>query len=128
MKNKILATIMIFVTLTFPLTVFADRKSYKPPAEKGTVYVIVKFRQGFGPQPTNISINWGNYNRSETIKPPLKGLFPGSGIPEGFVIKLRHTKNDSIELGAESDGSIQNIYQGSEPGECSKGEWKCISW
>jgi len=126
MKNKILATMMIFVMLTFPFTAFANTKRYKPPAEKGTIYVIVKYRMN--PAGTKITINWGNYNRSETIKYPSKVLLPGSSTPQGFVIKLRHTKKDSIEIVADSDGYIQDIYQGNEPSQCSDSEWKCISW
>ncbi len=119
---------MMFCVLALPLTVLANSQSFTPPAEKGTIYVIMKYRQTFGPQATQISINWGAYSNSDTINPPQKGLFPGSAVPEGFVIRLKHKKADSIRLDASSNGYIQNIYQGGEPSECSRKEWKCINW
>lgn len=116
--TAVLVTSLVTITL-------ADSRSYTPPAETGTVYIIVRYRQGFGPQPTKISVRWGGYSLDETFSPPKKLLLPGSGIPEGFVIRLKHTKKDSLRIDVQTDGSIVNIYQGGEPSECRRGEYKC---
>jgi len=126
MKRQTLATaVMMFCFLALPLTVWADSRTWPPPPQKGTIYVIVQFTKGLGvlPQDTNVSIRWGNWNRSGRFN-------PGGGRTGkyGFVIRLKHTKNDSVPLTVNTDGSIQSIYQGDEPGEWSSGNYHTASW
>lgn len=129
MKRKSLAVLTNAVLIILlPLVCLADSRRYTPPAEKGDVYIVIRYRQGFGPQPTQVSVNWGNWQKSDTFSPPNKLLLPGSGIPEGIVIKLRHTKNDSIEMGINTNGSIGYVSQGGPPNEWNRKEYQKISW
>ena len=129
MKNyKFQAVGSLILLFIISLVVFADTRNYSPPPEKGFIYIVVRYRQGIVPQPTRITVKWGRYNREDEIRPPAKLLFPGSGIPEGFVIRLRHTNNDSISLTVETNGSIQQLYQGNEPREWKRGEYKQLTW
>jgi len=126
MKRKTLAaTIMVFCVFAMPLTVWADSRSYTPPAQKGNIYIVIRFTKGGGvlPQDTNVSIRWGNWSKSGRFN-------PGGGRTgkDGFVIRLRHAKNDSVPLTVSTDGSIQNIYQGDEPREWSNGNYHTASW
>lgn len=126
--NKFTAFICAVLVFLLPLTALADRRTYKPPAEKGDVYIVVRYKQGFGPQPTQVSVSWGNWQKSANFSPPKKLLLPGSGVPEGIVIKLRHSKNDSVEMSIESNGSIEYVSQGSAPGAWSQKEYQQVSW
>lgn len=126
MKRKISAfSVMIFCILALPLTIWADSRNYTPPPEKGNIWVIVRFTKGFGivPMDTNVSIKWGNWQKSGKFHPG------NSRTPKnGFVIKLRHSKNDSVPLTVNTDGRIVNIFQGDPPGEWSDGNWHKDSW
>ncbi len=126
--NKLTAIISAVLVFLLPLTALADKRNYKPPAEKGEVYIVVRYKQGFGPQPTQVSVSWGNWQKSQTFSPPKKLLLPGSGVPEGIVIKLRHTKNDSVEMTVESNGSIEYISQGGPPSAWNQKEYERVSW
>lgn len=126
--NKFTALISTILIFLLPLVALADRRTYRPPAEKGDIYIVVRYKQGFGPQPTRVSVSWGNWQRSGTFSPPKKLLLPGSGVPEGIVIKLRHSKNDSIEMSIESNGSIEYVNQGSPPSGWNRKEYEKGYW
>lgn len=129
MKRKLLAfTINTILILLLPLICLADSRRYTPPAERGEIYIVIRYKQTFGPQPTQVSINWGNWQKNDTFNPPNKLLLPGSGVPEGIVIKLRHTKNDSVEMGINSNGSIGSVSQGNPPSEWNRKEYQKINW
>lgn len=128
MKHKFLSVVGLMIILGTVSTALADRQTYTPPAEKGSVYIVVRYRQGFGPQSTQISVAWGSYRRSEAFRPPRKLLLPNSGIPEGFVLRLKHSKNDSVALTVETDGRLQQVYQGDPPGEWNQREYTQASW
>lgn len=126
MKRKLLAVALIsFCLAALPATVLADSRTFSPPSEKGTIYVVVRFTKGLGvlPQDTNVSIRWGNWSKSGRFN-------PGGGRTGkyGFVISLRHTKNDSIPLTVSTDGTITSIYQGSAPSEWSSGNYHTANW
>lgn len=111
----------------------ADSRSYTPPAEKGDVYVVIRYRTagsmgGMYAQRTSVSVTWGRYNRSGSVNPPQ--ILPGRAVAaKGFVLKLRHTKNDSVQLTVETDGRIvQGPYQGDPPSEWNDGDYERIKW
>ena len=115
------------------LLVLADTRSYTPPPEKGDIYVVIRYKTagsmgGMYPQDTRVSINWGGYRRSEVIKPPK--ILPGRAIAaKGFVLKLRHTKNDSITMTVDTDGQIINgPYQGAPPREWNDRDFDRKPW
>lgn len=126
MKTRILVVVVIaFCVAALPLTTLAESRTWTPPAEKGNVYVIVRFTKGGGvlPQDTNVSVRWGSWSKSGRFNPG------GDTLPKyGFVIKLRHTKNDSVPLTVSTDGRIENIYQGDPPAEWSSGTYHIKNW
>lgn len=125
MKIKLIAFSLIVISLAaVPTTVWAETQSWTPPPEKGTVWVIVRFTKGYGIVPTNhnVSIQWGNWQKSGVFR-------TGGRTPkEGFVIRLRHTKNDSVPITVSTDGRIVRIYQGDAPREWSDGLWLTANW
>jgi hypothetical protein len=49
MKRKLLAVAFIsFCLAALPATVLADSRTFSPPAEKGTIYIVIKFTKGLG--------------------------------------------------------------------------------
>ncbi|MBC7929140.1 MAG: hypothetical protein H7Z38_01070 [Rubrivivax sp.] len=115
------------------MIVLADSRSYTPPAEKGEIYVVIRYRTagsmgGMYAQRTNVSVAWGRFNKSGSVNPPQ--VLPGRAIAaKGFVLKLRHTKNDSVSLTVETDGRIvQGPYQGGAPSEWNDGDYKRVEW
>jgi len=127
-SNKLIAFASIIIVFLLPLTTLADKRNYTPPAQTGDIYIVVRYKQTFGPQPTQVSIFWGNWKKSGTFKPPAKLLFPGSGVPEGIVIKLRHSKKDSVQLTVESDGSVEYVSQGDPPSAWNQKEYVKVNW
>lgn len=115
-KKRVFSIVMIatLLSLAFPIAALADSRSFTPPPQKGTVYVIVRHKKAFPPMKTKISINWGSWSKS--------GPFDAAGFRysrEGFIIRLDHKTNDSIPLTVTTDGYIVDIYQG--PRRLSRG-------
>ncbi|QYO66692.1 hypothetical protein [Leptolyngbya sp. 7M] len=127
MKLKLI--FLTFSALCFfavPFSVLAQNSQiWTPPPRKGTVYVIVQFTKGMGITPidTNVSIEWGNWRKSGRFN-PSGGRTPKSGV----VIKLQHTKDDSVPMTVRTDGRILRIFQGDPPSEWSNGNWHTASW
>jgi hypothetical protein len=77
---------------------------------------VVKYKGSFAhPMKTNVKINWGGWSHSEDVSPPTFAM--PNNIPEGFVIRLTHRKNDSVAVDVSTDGNIRNVYQGDPPSE-----------
>lgn len=117
MKKLILSS--IFATMLVAQSAFADSASYDPPSEPGSIYIVIKYVQTiFGSDgDTQVTVNWGTYNHTETISPPW---FPkgGCNVPGvcSFIIKLRHKKADSIRMTVTTNGTIMEPpIQGSAP-------------
>ncbi len=126
MKRKLIATIgILFCLLAAPANIWADSRRYTPPTEKGTVYIVIKYRQTAGPQPTKVTISWGGWKLNETFDPPKTQMLAGNCCPEGFVIVLKHKKNDSIPIDINTNGNIRDVYQGNAPAECNQSGYKC---
>ena len=118
---------IIFCFVAVPLTVYADSRNFTPPAEKGKIYIIVKFggASGIVSKDIKINIKWGGWQKS--------GAFNSGGgrtPKKGFVIRLDHKKNDSIPLTVtvSGEGRIDDIYQGGEPSQKSSGDWHYAEW
>jgi len=128
MMRKVLVFLgIIFCFVAVPLTVWADSRTYTPPAEKGKIYVIVRFggASGIVPKDIKVNIKWGGWQKS--------GAFNSGGgrtPKKGFVIRLDHKKNDSIPITVtvSGEGRIDNIYQGGEPSQKSDGDWHYTEW
>jgi hypothetical protein len=132
MRTYPLIAVLSLVLLQTFVVAFADSQSYTPPPQRGDIYVVVRYRLGgmggMYAQPTSLSISWGAFKKSDKIRPPQVG--PGKAMgAKGFVLKLRHTKNDSVELSVGTDGRItQGPYQGSPPSEWSDGDYSHVEW
>lgn len=128
MKRKILVFFgVVYCLLAVPLAVLADSQTYTPPAEKGKIYVLINFAgaSGIVPKDLKVSVKWGGWQKS--------GAFNSGGgrtPKDGVIIRLNHTKNDSVPLtvSTSAEGSIANIYQGGEPSQRSSGNWHYVEW
>lgn len=127
MKKQLLAFIGILFCLTaISLTVWADSRTYKPPPKKGTIYVVVRFKpynsRDLYPK-TTVKVKWGSYSNS-------KQYGTATTIRTvGVVIALRHTKDDSVPLTVETDGTILSIRQSdSPPSEVNSGNYQKDNW
>ena len=132
-KATLLLTAVAVLLAAATVVVLADSRTYTPPAEKGEIYVVIRYRTagsmgGMYAQRTNFSVTWGRYNKSGSVAPPQ--VLPGRAIAaRGFVLKLRHTKNDSERLVIETDGRIvQGPYQGAAPSEWNDEDYKRVEW
>lgn len=116
----------VFVFLS-PVNLWAETRRYTPPPEKGYVYIVIEFKGQFPrKQSTNVSISWGRWSKNKTVNP--KTFVLPNNIPEGFVILLRHTKNDSIPIEVNTNGKILTIYQGNPPSQWDKKGWSQEKW
>ena len=90
----------------------ADSRSYKPPAKKGTVYIVVRFKpynsRDLYPK-TTVNVKWGGYSNSRSYGTAT------SLRTVGVIIALRHTNDDSVELNAQTDGTIEYLGQSDSP-------------
>ncbi|MBK8149539.1 MAG: hypothetical protein IPK58_15395 [Acidobacteria bacterium] len=124
MNQKTLAVVLIlFCLLAVPMTAFGESRTFRPPAEKGYVWVVVKHRKMYPPMDTTISIQWGRFSKQASIN---AGCFRYSC--EGVVIRLTHSKNDSVPMTVTTDGSIVTIYQGEAPSQASNKNWQSKNW
>lgn len=118
------------ICLIFALSCLADTKSYTPPPEKGDIYVVIQYKRGAlnAAATTRFSVRWGNFNRSDSVIPPK--VLPGRALSaKGFVLRLSHKKNDSVQLTVDTDGRIVNgPYQGKPPSEWNNNDYKRVDW
>lgn len=132
MKRILMVALTVFTLLASVIIATGDSQTYNPPAERGEIYVVVRYRQGgmggMYAQPTSLSVAWGAFRKSGSIRPPQ--VLPGRAIgAKGFVLKLRHTKNDSVGLTVSTDGRIsQGPYQGRPPSEWNDGDYAHVEW
>ncbi len=130
MKNKLLSLLLtvIFVSL-LPTGVWAETRRYKPPPQKGDIYMVIRYkaynsRDAGLKTSTTVSVNWGNYKRKGNVPRPAFDM-----QARGFVLKLRHLNNDSIEMTVETDGTfITAPYQGNPPPEWNDRNFKRVEW
>jgi hypothetical protein len=107
----------------------ADSRNYRPPAETGYIYTVILYkRTALRTETTSVSVRWGAYNRSGSVTPPQ--ILPGRALSaKGFVLRLRHSKNDSVPLNLDTNGRITTgPYQGSPPAEWNNGDYRHIEW
>ena len=116
-----------FAIVCIAQTSFADDPDtdYLPPNEPGDIYIVVKYRDLLGIcGDTTVWATWGSHSTSDTHKPPSRCF---TGPTSGYVVKLKHSKKDSVKLSVSSDGAI--IYgpmQGDLPWEYRS--WPVDSW
>lgn len=128
MKRKLIAMFgILFCVLAIPATVWADSQTFTPPAEKGKIYVVVRFggTTGIVGKDTRITIKWGGWQKSGTFNSG------GGRVPKyGYVIRLDHKKNDSVPLTVTTSAEtyIEDIYQGGEPSQKGNSNWHYVEW
>lgn len=111
------------------LVSLADNRSYKPPAQTGYIYTVIMYkRTALKTETTSVSVRWGGYNKSGSVTPPQ--VLPGRALSaKGFVLRLNHSKNDSVSLTVDTDGRItQGPLQGNTPTEWNNSDYKHIEW
>lgn len=126
-RNSKLITITTLLGIS--LVVLADSQTYRPPAETGYIYTVINYkRTSLRTETTNVSVRWGRYNKRDSVSPPQ--VLPGRALSaKGFVLRLRHTKNDSEPLTVETDGRIiQGPYQGEPPSQWNDRDYKRVEW
>ena len=126
MKKALAFAGILFCLMAVPLTVLANSKTYKPPPKKGIIYAVVRFKpynsRDLYPK-TKVTVKWGSYTNSKSYGTAftLKTV--------GVVIALSHTKEDSVPLTVESDGTVVSIAQlNSPPSESNSGNYQKDSW
>ena len=124
MSRKLIAMFGIVVCMTIlPLSVWAETQTITPPSEKGFIWIVIRHKKSYPPMNTNVSIQWGRWSKKESIN--------AAGFRysyEGVVIRLRHSKNDSVPITVSTDGSILKFYQGNEPSQWSSKTWDKKNW
>src|SRR4051794_26791081 len=129
MFKKMFVWLTVVISLAaVPTNLLAgDRRDFTPPAQRGKVYIVVRFTGAASIVPKNVQakVVWGSWNQT--------GSFNSGGgrVPkEGFVIRLNHAKNDSVQLTVTTSGetSIERISQGEPPSEWSNGNYNTASW
>ena len=127
MKRLTLGCVLLLsLVVLFAAVALADSASYTPPAEKGDIYTVIKYKATYGiPEKTKVTVKWGSYNQTKTVSPPKIN----APVPEGYVLKLKHKKADSIDLSVTTDGTIKSgPTQGGPPPEWSNKAYKQESW
>jgi hypothetical protein len=119
----------VVVCLTGARVAAADTKKYKPPAAKGDIYVVFEYLQNVAgtAAPTEVTVQWGSRKYNKKVAPPLKGCVTDFG--QGFVLKMAHTKADSVEMVVTSTGKIRHeIKQDVVPREWNARCWTPLTW
>lgn len=128
-KNNKLWLLAAVALLSISFVALGDSRTYRPPAQSGYIYTVISYkRTALRTETTNVSVRWGGYNRSGSVSPPQ--VLPGRALSaKGFVLRLRHSKNDSVTLAVETDGRIvQGPFQGNPPSQWNDGDYKQVSW
>lgn len=123
---------ILFCFAALPLTVSANsRVDYTPPPRKGTIYIVVNFKpyssrdQMRMDEKTSISVKWGGYSKTGAYGRGRLSLT----FKDGFVITLRHTKDDSVPMVVESEGQILRVAQlDSPPAEFKNSRYDKYNW
>ncbi|HET9212804.1 MAG TPA: hypothetical protein VFR03_20525 [Thermoanaerobaculia bacterium] len=113
-----LALLLILVATT----AFAARRSiatsasFTPPPERGVIYTVIDFPRASGrAQAAMVKVDWGLASRRLVVAAPYRGVCSET-TPSGFVLKLRHTRPDSVPLTITTTGTIvRGPYQGDVP-------------
>lgn len=86
MKRILIVALTFFMLLASAIVAAGDSQTYNPPAERGEIYVVVRYRLGgmggIYAQPTSLSVSWGAFRKNGTIRPPQVG--PGRAMGKGF--------------------------------------------
>lgn len=129
MKKKRILTACIAVAclLATPLSTFADSRSYRPPPQKGVIFVVIRAK-GYDStsirHSTKVAIRWGSYARS-TRFPSITRSRPALGM----VIRLRHDNNDSVPITVDTDGQVLQLEQTSRsPSQWTDQNWEQADW
>ena len=129
MKQKLSTFSAIVLTVMLvPSSVWADTYRYDPPPRVGTIYIVVQFKPyktGDVNPKTNVSVRWGNYSTSKSYGRGMLSV----RLKTGFIITLRHTKNDSIPMTVTSEGEIEKVEQlDSPPRQWSDSKYDKYNW
>lgn len=122
------ASLWALLTLLAATAVWAATVTYTPPAQTGTIYTVINYKRVFGTAVnTSLSVAWGTFRRSGTISAPVGSC--SQSTPAGFVLRLQHTKADSVPLTVTTDGTfVRTPYQGTAPAEINHNCYQLVSW
>jgi hypothetical protein len=95
----------------------ASNASFTPPAETGTIFVVINYPMASGrAQHTHIQVDWGSIHKTRVIAPPY-GVC-GHSSPAGIVFKIRHSQPGSAPMTITTNGTIvRGPFQGQTPVE-----------
>lgn len=122
------AYLWVLVVMLTATAVWGASMIYTPPARTGTIYTVINYKRVFGTTVnTSLSVAWGAYRRNGSISAPTGSC--SQSTLAGFVLKLQHTKADSIPLTVSTDGTfVRGPYQGTAPAEANHACYKVVSW
>lgn len=132
MYRRTIALAVLMACLAYlPVTVSADGRKYTPPPRKGTIYIVVNFKpyssrdQMKMDEKTKVSVKWGSYSRSASYGRGRLSL----RLKDGFVVALRHMKDDSYQMSVESEGTIISVAQSdSPPSQWNDSKYDTYNW
>lgn len=130
MRNKVLSFLlsMVFVSL-LPSNIWAETRRYTPPPQRGDIYMVIRYKaynsRDLGLKTsTTVNVSWGSYKRKRQVSRPAFNV-----QAQGFVLKLRHLNNDSVEMTVETDGTFITVpYQGNPPPQWNDDNFKKEEW
>lgn len=127
--NRRLIFVTVLTLLGISFVALADSRGYTPPAQTGYIYTVINYkRTALKTETTSISVRWGGYNKSDSVRPPQ--ILPGRALSaKGFILRLRHTKNDAVPLTVETNGRIiHGPYQGDPPSQWDDSDYYQVKW
>jgi len=117
--------LLFFLFFTCVMSYSQQTTSFVPKENSGKyIYVICEYkgRPGFSDN-TTININWGTFNKKETIK------FNQLNATPGFIIQLKYS-GGTVGLRCSTDGNSIKVVQANELSDPNYkySSYKRLSW
>lgn len=126
MKRFLSSLLIIGCIYMLPVSTFADSKTYPPPAKRGVIFAVVRFKQ-YSSRNTNhstrVSVQWGGYSKSKSYPRPTS-MTPSIGV----VIRLSHNSEDTVPITVDSDGKVERLVQAADVPEWNNSFWAHETW
>ncbi|MFN6962338.1 MAG: hypothetical protein ACK4S4_01085 [Pyrinomonadaceae bacterium] len=132
MNKKLFSLVVaVYSLVLLPVQLNAGTYTYTPPPKRGIIYIVVQFKpyssrdQLRMDENTNVSVRWGSYSNSKSYGRGRMTL----RLKVGFIITLKHTKDDSIPMTVESEGQIELVRQlDSPPPQWNDSKYDKYNW